>query len=201
MALLNPLTELDAVNDILMSIGQSPVNTLAISNILDVSIARAELTKVIRQFQATGYAFNTDESYSLTPDVNGIILIPNGCLRVDPTDNAIDYVQRKHPNGSRALYDRTNQTWTISEPVLCRVIWAFDFDALPPVAQHYAMIAAGRQFQQRVVGDPQADRLLSEREALAYVALQREERSTRDTNIFTNNPNLTRQHRGYRRSI
>lgn len=201
MALLNPLTELDAVNDMLMSIGQRPVNTLAVSNMLDVSIARTELTKVIRFIQLNGYAFNTDENVTLTPDTNGIVLVPNGCLRIDPSDNDIDFVQRKHPNGSLALYDRTNHTWTISAPVLCRIIWAYDFDALPPAAQAYAVAAAGRVFQQRVVGEPQADRILAERELRAFAALQREERSARDTNIFTNNPNLTRSHRGYRRSI
>lgn len=197
MALLPSLTELDAVNDMLMSIGQSPVNTLAVSDILDVSIARAELTKVIRSFQTTGFAFNTDENHTLSPDLSGIVALPTGWLKIDPVDRDKDYVARKHPNGAMALYDRGNQTWVITEPVICRVVWAYDYDALPPVAQQFAMTAAARKFSERVGHETQYN---AEDEARAWTALQREDRSSRDTNLFTASPTLARAYRGYRRS-
>lgn len=41
MPIISAMTELEAVNEMLMSIGQAPVNTLSVTGIRDVSVARA----------------------------------------------------------------------------------------------------------------------------------------------------------------
>ena len=52
-------TELDAINTILMSVGESPVNTLDTQS-PEVAIAQKTLRQVCREVQAEGWAFNSE---------------------------------------------------------------------------------------------------------------------------------------------
>ena len=54
MPMLDPLTELEAVNAMLLSIGQAPVNTPNVSGLTDVSDARDKLSEVIRRILSRG---------------------------------------------------------------------------------------------------------------------------------------------------
>ena len=94
---LAPMTELEAVNTMLQSIGQAPVNTLEISGITDVSSARTFLHNSSRDIQGESWSFNTDELYELNPDEMGHILIPNGVLEISPATRR-KLVQRRDPN-------------------------------------------------------------------------------------------------------
>ena len=69
-----PLTELEAVNDMLAVIGQAPVNAFTANN-SDQNIARQELAKVVREVCAYGFKFNTDEGHTLLPEIDGTIAI------------------------------------------------------------------------------------------------------------------------------
>lgn len=199
MTTLPSLTLLDAVNDMLLAIGQYGVNTVEISDVMDVSIAKSELVKVTRAFQNDSFAFNTDLNKTMSPDTDGLIAIPSGVVRVHATDRNRTVSIRKHPDGGFHLWDADNLSWEFSEPVECRIVWAYIFEALPPVAQQFAMISAARKFQQRVIGNPQTDQLLAQDEARARLTLQREERVNRNTNVLTQNPQMVRAYRGYRR--
>jgi hypothetical protein len=52
-------TELDAVNQILSSVGQAPVTTLDLQN-PEVSIVLNTLREINKQVQAEGWIFNTE---------------------------------------------------------------------------------------------------------------------------------------------
>lgn len=190
MAVINPMTELEAVNEMLMSIGQAPVSTLEVTGIKDVNIAKAELQKVSRRVQSQGWNWNSDESFPLTPDVDGIILIPAGAIKVDPTDKFTNLVQRRHPTKGLALYNKDDRTFVFASPVECNIVWAYDFEDLPETARCYIATAAGRKFQSRIVGSRILDAFQAEDEARAWVLLIREERASRDTNMFRRNPGL-----------
>ena len=58
---LTPQTELDAVNAMLLSIGQAPVSTLSVTGLKDVSFAQYILHSVSREVQLKGWEFNTDD--------------------------------------------------------------------------------------------------------------------------------------------
>ena len=92
-----PMTELEAVNDMLIGIGQLPVNAI-IPEIVDQSIALGELNKVVREVCLYGFKFNTDEDFVLSPDIDGFIAVPTGALDIDPMDKAQDIIVRKHPS-------------------------------------------------------------------------------------------------------
>ena len=57
-------TELDAVNSILMSVGETPVNTLTVQS-PEVAIAQKTLRQVCREIQSEGWSYNTENEYPI----------------------------------------------------------------------------------------------------------------------------------------
>lgn len=190
MPMISPMTELEAVNEMLMSIGQAPVSTLAVTGIKDVNVAKAELLKVSRRIQSRGWNWNTDNDYELTPDVDGHIAIPNGVLKIDAGSKQNNYVQRRHETKGLCLYNRDDRTFVFDDGVDCEIVWGFDFEDLPETARTYVATSAGRKFQSRVIGSRVLDQFQAEDEARAYMLLEREERASRDTNMFRINTGL-----------
>jgi hypothetical protein len=184
MAMIEAQTELDAVNSMLMSIGQSPVSTLNVTGIKDVSIARKQLTTSLRRCLSMGWDFNTDLNYEVTPTVDNIIPVPVGALSCDPMQPTEDVTIRRHPSGVMAFFNKTDNTFTYTEPLSLKIIWGFPFEDLPECARNYIATWAGRRFQSKQVGSQILDRFEQEDEMSAWIILQREERRTSDTNMF-----------------
>lgn len=191
MSNLDPLSELDAVNELLGSIGQASVNSLS-SLHGDPAIARGYLLSVNRSVQLYGFTFNTDENYELQPDGDSLLRVPEGTLRIDPMDKRQSLVARTHPDGFRAMWDLANHTWTMSEPVTFRVTWGFTFEDLPESAKNYITLAGARRFQKRIIGSDELDGYNAEDEERAWSLLLRDERATSDTNVFRRSPSLAR---------
>lgn len=192
MAMLNPATELDAVNDMLMSIGQAPVSTLSVSGLQDVNIARSLLTRVLRSVLTRGWFFNTDTAHVITPDLDGHLLVPSGVLKIDPVDKYTGVVARTHPTKGRALWNTADQTWVFTEPMTVHVVWGFPFEELPESAKSFVAIAAGRKFQAQSIGSSALDGYAKDDEERAWADLVREDRASRDTNMLRINPALAR---------
>ncbi|PXA91180.1 hypothetical protein DMC25_06400 [Caulobacter sp. D4A] len=190
MSITTPFTELEAVNEMLMAIGQAPVNALV--GIGDVNIALSELRKVVRYVQLHGFAFNTDAGYPLTPDINGYLLVPAGVLKIGPEDRNLRLVQRRHPSGQLAMWDTAVHTWAFSAPVYFRVTWGFGFEDLPETARNYIAISAARRFQKRILGSNELDGFNAEDEQRAWALLIRDEMASSDKNLFRQNPAMRR---------
>ena len=75
-------TELDAVNSILMSVGETPVNTLTVQS-PEVAIAQKTLRQICRETQAEGWTFNTENQYPIELDTNNQCIIPNNVLQIE----------------------------------------------------------------------------------------------------------------------
>lgn len=181
-----PLTELDAVNEILMSIGQSPVNSLDSTGIKDVETGRLRLHNTSREVQSQGWAFNTDYQYEISPDGNDRILIPSNALSLDPTYNRKDFVWRyDSANDKSSLYDLNDQTFDITEKVKVDIIWFYEFEHLPPTARNYIALLAGQRFQSGIVGDELLYRFEQADVDRAEVAFKRAEGRARDINMLT----------------
>lgn len=191
MAVLSFTTELEAVNAMLGSIGMSPVPGLDDSGIEDANRARDLLRATTRGTLTRGYDFNTDEAYELRPDPDGIVKVPTGVLEIDPSDNSLSVVQRRHPvNGDMCLWDKTNSTWVFDAPVECDVVWSFAFEDLPETARSYITVAAGRQFQQGSVGAQILDAFESEDEQRLWFLLEKREAKSRRANVFRDSPQV-----------
>ena len=162
-------TELDAVNQILSSVGQAPVTTLDLQN-PEVSIVLNTLREVNRQVQAEGWIFNTEREYELTPDsVTNQIEYPFNMLQIDTNTeyhkNKYDVVRR-----SGKLYDRLNHTYTFTAAIKADVVWFFDFTDVPPAIQTYITARAARMCATKMIGDRELYQLLGEQEVQTRAA-------------------------------
>ena len=187
--MLSPTTELEAINAMLSTIGESPVNTVEDTGNVDVVIARQILQSVSREVQARGWHFNTEKNYTITPDSAGYLVLPNTVLKVDTVypDSSKDVVVR----GSR-LYDREKHTYVFTDAVKVDMTILLTFDELPEVARNCVTIRAARIFQERVVGSDTLHAFNSQDEARAMVSLMEYEADTADLNILSGNYSVYR---------
>ena len=84
---ISPLTELEAINQVLVAIGQGPVDTLDNTN-PDVAVVQTTMSQVSRDVQAEGWSFNKQQNYPLTPDENQNIKYQYTCTLLTLVTNA-----------------------------------------------------------------------------------------------------------------
>lgn len=197
MSLLAPMSDLEAVNRMLASIGGSPVNTLDVAGVGDVADAKRHLNEALRDVETVGYSWNTDYAYPLTPVASGAILLPEGTLDVDASSATTNVSVRRHPTeDALALYDMDNHTFNFSatysaaNPLNVDIIWGFAFNDLPQAARTYIATAAARRFQAQKVNSTILDGFNVADETAAFALLQRYERRSRDTNSFRKSATL-----------
>lgn len=188
---LQPITELDAVNMMLLSIGQTPVNTLEVANIKDVSFARLTLHNTSRSVQLRGWWFNVEEDYPLTPDSNGNIAVGLDLLDLDCHNDSFKVVQR----GER-LYDIKNHTFTFTEAGLkFRVVRFLPWDEIPQAARDYIAVRAARIFQSQAIGSDILYRYDAALEEQALAPLQASHLRNSDTNILASSARTNKIYR------
>lgn len=162
-------TELKAINQLLSSIGEAPVNSLEGALTAEVATARSILDEVVGEVQEKGWYFNSDKDITLTPDANGQISLSADVIRVDglPHVEKVQVIAR----GSR-LYNRTEHTYTFAAPV--RVVRAVELPwaDLPRTAKRYIVTRAIRKFQDRQVGNSALGQVLLRDEAFALADLR-----------------------------
>ncbi len=176
-------SKLEAINVMLTSIGESPVNTITSSTTTDVTIAVQILDNVSREIQSVGWHFNTDVNYKLAKNTSNEIVLPSNCLRVDNThqDADLDLVER-----NRKLWDRENHTYTITQDVKVNITWLLEFTEIPETARRYITIRAARIFQDRMLASETLHKFHQVDEIQALAALKEHEGDTRDHSIFDN---------------
>jgi hypothetical protein len=141
-------TELDAVNQILSSVGQAPVTTLDLQN-PEVAIVLTTLREVNKQVQSEGWMFNQERGYTLKPDsTTEEILYPTNALQVDTN-------QQEHLDD----YDVVRRGNKL-------IVWLYPFDDVPPAIQDYITARAARMSAIKTVGEAQLSSLLQEQELL-----------------------------------
>jgi hypothetical protein len=184
-------TELDAINIMLGTIGESPINSLdAATGVVDAVTARSILAEVAVQVQEEGWHFNTEYEFLLSPDAGTqeIYVAPNTIeVDVSPYTTDVDVAIR----GNR-LYDRKNKTYKFSEDIKADLTILLEFNELPQAARHYITIRSARVFQQRVVGSQLLGAYTEQDEARALRAMRRYEARTGDYNILTGNYSVMR---------
>jgi hypothetical protein len=141
-----PTTELQAINQMLASIGETPVSTIPGSGVSDAAVARDKLHETNRQVQGMSLKCNTDHKVEYSPDVNGHINIPTNTLRVWAWYQYMDYAVR-----DRKLYDRDNQTLIFGDKVYLNITFFLPWLDLPEHVRRYIAVKAGRRFQAEAV--------------------------------------------------
>jgi len=197
-------TELDAVNSILMSVGESSVNTLTVQS-PEVTIAQSTLRQVCREVQAEGWKFNTENEYPITLDSNNHCLIPNNVLQIDLNHfkhlNDFDVVKR-NDSGTMKLYDllehRYNFENTSEGKLYVDIIWMIDFEDIPQVFKDYITQRASRIAANRMVNDPTLAESMATDEALARSLALEYDTNQGDYNIFNDQQGSTNPASVYR---
>jgi hypothetical protein len=177
-------SQLDAVNEILGSVGQAPVTVLDQTN-PEVAFAFTTLMEISREVQAEGWAFNREFEYPLTPDSNGYINIPANVLQMDLSQSLVnepyDTVIREGK-----LYDKLNHTfkWVPTKEYHFDILWLFPYDDLPQPFKAYVTAKASTRAATRLVGDVNLAQTLSAYEAMRRVSCLEYECNQGDYTMF-----------------
>lgn len=194
---LAPTTALEAINDMLASIGQGAVNNVEENESVDATAALAVLVNTSREIQERGWFFNTDYDYDLYPDQNGEIILPPSSMQFEPDPQWRGEVVER----ARKLYDRKNHTTQFAAGTVIRgrLVWLLAFEDLPQAARTYIHRLAGRVFQENQVGSDLVYRFTKEREEEALAALTRAQLRADRPNAILDNPQTYMTAAGYRR--
>lgn len=172
-------TKLDAVNYCLMTIGESPINSLENLQVSDALFIEQTIDNETINIQSQGWSFNTEDNFILKQNQDGEIILPDNILFVDPEDYGINLVMRQGK-----LYDMTNQTFKINKDVVATIIWNLDFEDLPYVAKRYITVRSARVSCIKLLNDYDTYKVLDKEEYEALAELQRYETSQGDYNVF-----------------
>tara|TARA_A200000159_G_scaffold76129_1_gene70635 strand:+ start:98 stop:709 length:612 start_codon:yes stop_codon:yes gene_type:complete len=182
MSLPSSTKELDAINDILNSVGQASVTSIDQTN-PDVSLAYRTLLSVSREVQSEGWSFNQEYDVQFSVDsVTKKIAVPPDVINIDATK---EYYQYDTVVRNDFLYDRCEQTDIFDvDFIKCNVTRLYDFDNLPQYVKDYIVARAAAVTSTRIVGDPTQYQLLKEREVEARSRLLENDCNTGDYSFF-----------------
>ena len=114
------MTELEAVNVLLTTIGEAPVNTLDGNQVTDVSIAKQVLNEVSREVQGQGWHFNTEDGVKLKPDNNSQLVVPNDVARIAADDYNVVIRENR-------WFDLDKRRFTFTSPITVPLVYYQDF--------------------------------------------------------------------------
>ena len=188
------MTELEAVNVLLTTIGEAPVNTLQGKQTTDVAIAQQILNEVNREVQSRGWHFNTEYDVELIPDNSKFITPPIDAVRVDIPD--FDIVIR---NGK--LFNLRTRTNTFEDKIKATVIYLQDFLVIPEPAKRYVATRAARIFSDRMLNSESLNRFIANDEQSALIDLKEFEGDTAKHSMMDSYSVARVLNRGHRRIL
>ena len=178
-------TEKDAVNSVLMSEGESPVNTLSTQS-PEVSIAQKTLQQVTREVLSEGWVFNSEREVKFIPDSNDQVLLSDAVLQVDLNRfQHLDTYDVIRKDGK--LYDRYEHkdTFPDDDILYLDVVWMYSFDDIPQPFRDYITAKASRIASMRMVADGQTNRALADDEIRARATAIEYDTRQADYNVFS----------------
>ena len=179
-------TKLAAVNTILATIGEAPVNSITGTLPLDAALAKTTLTEITREVLSFGWHFNTFYDYTLSQDTDNKIPIASNILRVDLDTNKYSPQTYDTVKQGSFLYNKKGNTFTFDQALDAVVIIHLEFEDLPENARRYITIRAARIFQDRTIGANDVHGFTVRDEAQALAVLKQEETQTANHSIFNN---------------
>ena len=179
---LTKTTKLQAINTMLSTIGEPPINSLSAQR-ADSLIAQAVLDEITKEVLSYGWHFNTSVDVEMTPEqTTGFIYIADSIVRVDvdPT-SGYDVAVR-----GNKLFNRKTNSFVFDQGIILKTIqiYFFDYEERPEEARRYIAIRSARVFQDRVVGSQKLHMFTQQDEVQALAKLQEFEMDTGDYGIF-----------------
>jgi hypothetical protein len=185
MTIQTRTTELEAVNVILSTIGEAPINSLVGSLPVDATVAKNILSEISREVQSQGWHFNTHYKETLSRDNTNKIPLASNILRIELDPNryskfSYDIVQRNN-----YLYNlATNSDTFDTNFENVQAVYLFDFADIPEQAKRYITVRSARVFHDRTLGANTLHKFTQEDEIKSLTVLKQAEASTGDYSIF-----------------
>ena len=194
-------TELEAVNAILSTIGEAPLNSLSGSLPVDGTMAKNVLSEISREVQSSGWHFNTHYKSTLTRDTNNNIPVATNVVRVELDPNLeskgdYDLVQR---DGKLFNLAKNTDVFDKDFENVTQVL-LLPFNEIPEQAKRYITIRSARVFHDRTLGANTLHKFSQEDEKQALSILRNAEMRTGDYTIFDTPEQIytiARNNRGY----
>lgn len=145
---ITALNELDAVNEIIGTLGESPINSLENMSNIDAINALRILRTISRQEQARGWSFNIIPSLTLTPEYR---------TNKIPWNDA--YLSLKGLNDEKLvrsgayIKNLANNQLDFTAPITAEAVLLIPFEQLPEPMRTYIIAKACFTFQARYFGD------------------------------------------------
>lgn len=186
--IITPSNELDAVNEILSSVGSSPVNSLEDDLNVDVLNAKRILSAVSTEVQSRGYRFNTLNNIYLTPDSDtGLVPFAHDYTRVFSSGY-------KLVNRSGYFFDLETDTNEFPEGLtVTELVKKLPFEELPVVFRKYITVKAARTFQVKYLTSADIDASLQYEEATAYADIVDYDLMSGEYNIYSGDSFISQQ--------
>jgi len=183
-------TRLDIINEMIVSTGARPLTAEQNRHPLYMK-AEQLLDRVQASVQSLGLYFNT-EVRVITQQSNGEVIVPQGCIKADPTDRRCNLTLR-----GRKMYDLDTGSFEIGQDVRLKMIFKLDLEDMPLSAQEYIRAKAVFEFYLNEDGaDPKLSNYRNERDR-GWQAMYREHLRNRQQNVFDNPSNaITSLRRG-----
>jgi len=178
-------SELEAVNTILSTIGEAPLNTLSGSLPVDGTIAKNVLSEVSREVQSQGWHFNTHYKVTLSRDTNNKIPLATNIVRVEVDPRRYSKVSYDIVQRNNELYNLAKNEDTFDTNFTdATVVYLLPFDEIPEQAKRYITIRSARIFHDRTLGANTIHKFSQEDEAKSLSILKQAESHTGDYSIF-----------------
>jgi len=194
-------SELDAVNSILMSVGESPVNTLETQS-PEVAIAQTTLRQVVREVQAEGWSFNQEQAVKFTPDGNDQVELGDNIIAVDAnryyhldtydvTMKATTQLVNNKNVTTKKLYNRYEHSdkFPDEDTMYLDVTYMYAFEDLPQVFKDYVTAKACRIASMRMIADETSASALQQDEVVARSLAIEYDTAQADYNVFNDGRN------------
>lgn len=188
------MTELEAVNVLLTTIGEAPVNTLSGNQVTDVTIAKQVLNEVSREVQSQGWHFNTEPKVKLSRNLDNEIAVPADTARIDSNEYNVVIREGK-------LFDLDERKFTFDSNIEADIVYYRDFEVLPDTAKKYITTRAARIYSDRMINSETMHRMLAKDEQSALIDLKEFEGDTGDYNMMDSYSVARVLNRGHKRIL
>lgn len=179
--MLTQKTLLEAVNNMLLLIGEAPVQSLTNTDFQPAAIAKALLENETKLIQSRGWNFNTTLKEVLELSPEGYLYVPSNTLSCVPFYKDQGIVLK----GDR-MYNLNTNSYVFTANLEVNITYLYSFPDCPIQFQNYVEIVAGRKFENRMLKTGSMYQLTDKEERDAKVAFLEYDTALKSPNVADN---------------
>ena len=178
-------THLEAINTMLSTIGEAPVNSLTGSLPTDASMAKNILDEVNREVQSGGWKFNTSYKVTLSRDTNNKIPVATDVMHIELNPLLESKASNDPVIRGSFLFNLAKETFVFDKNFEnATVVYLLNFKDKTKQARRNITKRATRIFHDRTLGANALHRFSRQDELVALSILKQAEAAVADHSIF-----------------